>query len=432
MRSIRTLWREPAYLLGALAIVAIILYNAAFVKPANYEGYWVSTFSNATIFLIFSAPVASASAAIVAARARRSGIWSLPLARGRGLISFRLLLPSFVGAFVAQLFGTLLLGLISGGAPGRVPLEVVLAWAAILTFHLSVGYLLGRYLPMAASVPLSIFVSYCWLGFAWTVSYFPIRYLAGLIITACCSVDTTLDERAVVAVVVFSLPMSGAFLIFATVAPAGSPRRGVPLTGIAAIAFMVIAFTVGLSVAQGLGGQPVVPRNRGDLRCTGKAPAICVYPEQLEGSDPRPTLRAAYTNIRDEHVAVPATITTSNTNADRSSLRVVVTTRPTPAQLVYTTAVAMLPNDVAPYCGDGSDYPKRLDVAAVATWWLQKVAAKGVVDAASLPQPHFTPDSERLIQAFSRLGGKQQRDWFLAASPTLWHCSSKPIGIPSR
>lgn len=432
MRSIRTLWREPAYVLSVVAIIAIVLYNAAFVNPENFEGYWVSTFSNASIFLIFSAPVGSASAAIVAARARRSGIWSLPLARSRAMIAFHLLLPSIVGAFLSQLFGLLLLISTSWGAPGRIPLEVVLAWAAILIFHVSVGYLLGRYLPVAASIPLSIFVSYCWLGFTWTVSYFPIRYLAGLIITACCSVDTTLDERAVVAVVVFSLLMSGAFLIFATVPPTGMHRSVVPLTGVAAIAFVVMAITVGLNVAQGLGAQPVVPRSKGDLVCAGKAPTICVYPEQLQRDDPRPTLDAAYKNLREEDIPIPAVVTTSNTRADRSSLRVVVTTRPTPDQLVYTIAAAMIPNDVAPYCGDGSDYSKRLDVAAVATWWLQTIAAKGLVDGFSLPQPALTPDSGRLIQGFSRLSGQQQRDWYLVASPTLRHCSSKPIEIPSR
>lgn len=432
MRSIRTFWREPAYILSIVAIIAIVLYNANFVRPENFEGYWVSTFANASIFLIFSAPVASASAAIVAARARRSGMWSLPLARSRGMITFRLCLPSIVGAFLSQLFGLLLLVSTSWGAPGRIPLEVVFAWAAILLFHVSVGYLLGRYLPVAVSIPLSIFASYCWLGFTWAVSYFPIRYLAGLIISACCSIDTTLDERAVVAVVLFSLLMSGALFIFATVPPTGVHKSVVPLTGVAAIAFVVVAFTVGLNVAQGLGAQPVVPRGSGDLVCAGKAPTICVYPEQLQGDDPRPTLEAAYTNLREEGIPIPAVVTTSNTKADRSSLRVVINARPTPAQLVYTTAAAMTPDTMAPYCGDGSDYSKRLDVAAVATWWLQTIAAKGLVDESSLPQPALTPDSGRLIQGFSRLSGQQQHDWYIAASPTLRHCSSKPIEIPSR
>ncbi len=432
MHSTRTLWREPAYLLCIVAIIAMVLYNATFVRVENFGGYWESTFANATIFLVFSAPVGSASAAIVAARARRSGIWALPLARSRAMITVRLLLPSFVGAFLSQLFGLLVLMSTSWGSPGRIPLEIVLSWAAILIFHISVGYLLGRYLPVAASIPLAIFASYCWLGFTWTVNYFPIRYLAGLIITACCSVDTTLDERAIVAVVVFSLPMSGALLIFATVPPTGMHRRVIPLTGLAAIALVVVAITVGLNVAQGLGAQPVVPRRSRDLVCTGKTPTICVYPEQLQRDDPRPTLEAAYENLREEGVRMPAVVTTSNTKADRSALRVVISTRPTTAQLVYTTAAGLIPDDEAPYCGNGSDYPKRLDVAAVATWWLQTIAAKGLIDASSLPQPDFTSGSGRLIQGFSQLSDRQQRDWYAAASPTLRHCSSKPIAIPSR
>lgn len=432
MHSIRTLWREPAYVLGIVAIVAIVLYNREFVNPVNFEGYWVSTFANASIFLIFSCPVGSASAAIAAARARRAGIWSLPLARSRAAITFRLLLPSFVAGFVAQLLGLFLLTSASWGAPGRVPFEIVLAWVAILIFHISIGYLLGRFLPVAASIPLAIFVSYCWLGFTWSVNYFPIRYLSGLVIASCCSIETTIDERSIVAVVVFSLMMSVALLLSATVPPTGVHWSVGPLTGTAATAFAVVAVTVGLSVAQGLGADPATPRNRADLVCTGKTPTICIYPEQLQHKNPRPVLESAYKNLREEGVPLPSMITTSNTKADRSSLRVVITTRPTTGQLVYTIAAALIPDDVAPYCGDGSDYPKRMDDAAVAIWWLQTIAAKGLLDESSIAPISISPDLEHLVQGFKRLSAAEQRDWYFAAAPTLLHCASKPIEILSR
>lgn len=432
MHSIRTVWREPAYVLGFVAIIAIVLYDRKFVNPSNFEGYWVSTFANASIFLIFSCPVGSASAAMASARARRAGIWALPLARSRVAITFRLLLPSFVAGFVAQLLGLLLLASATWGAPGRVPFEIVLAWAAILFFHITVGYLLGRFLPVAASIPLAIFISYCWLGFTWSVSYFPVRYLSGLVIASCCSIETTIDERSIVAVVVFSLLMGLAFLLFATVQPTGMHWSVGPLTGVAAAACGVIALSVGLVITQGLGADPSTPRPRADLVCTGKAPTICVYPQQLEHNDPRPVLEAAYKNLHDEGIPLPGVITASNTEADRSSLRVVLTTRPTTGQLVYTTAAAMLPDNLAPYCGNGADYPKRMDDAAVASWWLQTIAAKGLIPESSIVPPDVSPDSARLIQGFKGVNTTQQRNWYLAAAPALRHCASKPIEIPSR
>lgn len=430
MQAVRAVLRQPAYVLGLIALVAVLLYNRSFVNPANFAGYWVSTFTNASIFLIFSCPVGSASAAIAAARARRAGIWSLPLARGRVVITLRLLLPPFVAALAVQLFGLYVLASATWGAPGRIPFEVVLAWVSILTFHICVGYLLGRFLPLAVSIPLAIFFSYCWLGFTWAVDYFPIRYLAGLIITACCSVDTVLDERAIVAVVVFSLGMSVALLLLATTPPRGSHWSAGLVAAVAAVAFALVAVIVGINASQGLSSQPVAARGRADLLCTGDSPTICVYPEQLQGHDPRPTLATAYHNLRDAGVALPAEVTTSNSNEDRSSLRVVVTTRPTTLQLVYTISAALLPDDVAPYCGDGSDYSLRLDDASVAMWWLQKTAGKGLVSESEIPLSSLSENSESLVQRFRLLSPQAQREWYFGAAPGLLDCTSKPIGVP--
>jgi len=432
MHSVRTLWREPAYLFLVFAIPAIAAYDVVFVDPINFKGYWISTFANASIFLIFSCPLGSASAALVAARARRAGVWSRPLVRSRASITFRLLLPSFVAALVAQLFGLVLLMSESWGAPGRIPFEIALTWVAIIAFHISIGYLLGRFLPVVASIPLAIFISYCWLGFTWTVDYFPVRYLSGLVIAACCSVETTLDERSVIAVVVFSSLMSVALLLLATVLPAAAHWSAAPIRTVVAVSIAVVATVIGLNVAQGLPAQPVTPRGQTELACIGEVPKVCVYPEQLQGKDPRPTLASAYENLRREGISLPPVITASNTKADRGSLRVVISTHPTTNQLVYSLSAALIPDDVAPNCGDGSDYPKRLDVAAVVIWWLQSVAGKGLLDTSSIGSSSLSPNSEALIKAFSRLGAEEQRDWYFAASPTLLHCKAAPLDIPTR
>lgn len=421
--------RESVYFLSFLAIIAILLYNDAFVNPVNFEGYWISTFANASIFLIFSCPVSSASAAIATSRLRRADVWALPTVRSRAAIALRMLLPSFLAGIFVQIVGLLVLVPKTWGAPGRIPFEILLVWVAILLLHVAIGCLFGMLLPVAASIPLAIFISYCWLGFTWALDYFPIRYLSGLIIAACCSVDTTLDERSVIAVVLFSLLMSVSLLGFTIASGSGTWNKGL-LAGVVAGVLAIGAFVVGLNVAQGLPAQPVAKRSTSDLICAGEEPRICAFPEQLERQDPRPVLETAYKNLRDEGIPLPSVITASNTEADRASLRVVITTRPSAEQLVYSIAAGLLPDDLAPYCDDGSDYLERLEVAAVARWWLQSVAAKDLVDAPSFVS--VGADAELAYTGFDRLTRREQHDWYLSASPALWQCSSKPVRIPSR
>ncbi|WNY34082.1 hypothetical protein Q9Q99_00210 [Curtobacterium flaccumfaciens] len=73
------------------------------------------------------------------------------------------------------------------GAPGGPSPLVGLAFAGILFFHSCIGFALGRWLPPVVSIPLSLLVSYSWIGFTWSVDYFPLRYLAGLVMADCCS-----------------------------------------------------------------------------------------------------------------------------------------------------------------------------------------------------------------------------------------------------
>lgn len=431
MRSFRSAWRQPAVLLTPVAMVLIVLYWKAFVRPENFEGYWVSTVSNATIFLLFSCSVSSVSAVIAAARARRGGLWAMATARSRTSITVQLLWPAFLGGVVAQLFGFALLVPATLGAPGRLPVEICVAWLSILLLHTSIGFLLGRFLPAVASIPLAIFTTYAWLGFTWAVGYFPLRYLSGLILVSCCSVDTVLDERAVVAVVVFSVIAAAALLVTAVAPPLSLGRRLTTLSWTATVAGITIAAILGVNLTGGLGAQPWKPRPQSDQQCSGAAPIICLLPEQYATRDPRPVLTQAYTNLRDQGVTVPKTISGGWGKTDANTLRMVISTRSTPTLLVRSLAASLTPADGPPYCGDGSDFQQRSNVSAVAAWWLASIAGTGQgIDTSAAPTT-YGQDVITMVRKLQKLAPAAQREWYFAAAPTLTSCAAKPLPVPS-
>jgi hypothetical protein len=433
VNSFRTAWRQPPVFLTAVAMVLIFLYWSTFVRSDNFEGYWVSTVTNATIFLIFSCSVSSVSAAIAAARARRGGLWGMPSARGRARIAVRMLWPALLGGVVAQFFGLALLVPATLGAPGRFPVEVCVSWLSILLLHTSIGFLLGRFLPMVASIPLAIFVTYAWLGFTWAVDYFPIRYLSGLILVACCSVETRLDERAVQTVVVFSVLAAAAIFVSAVAPPLNLGRSLTTLSWTGTIVCITIAAILGLNLAHGLGAQPLQPRPQSEQQCSGSAPVICLFPEQYAQRDPRLVLTKAYANLRDQGVAVPNTISGgTGVASDAQALRMVISTKSTPELLVRSLAASLLPDDLAPYCGDGSDYGKRVDVAAVATWWLASVAGTGQRADFSIPTTNYGQEAAEMIGKFQKLTPEEQRSWYFLAVPALSDCAAKPLAVASR
>jgi hypothetical protein len=343
-----------------------------------------------------------------------------------------MLWPAFLGGVVAQLFGLALLVPATLGAPGRFPIEVCVAWLSILLLHTSIGFLLGRFLPMAASIPLAIFVSYAWLGFTWAVDYFPIRYLSGLILVACCSVDTRLDARAVAAVVVFSALAAAAILISAVAPPLNLGRSLTTLSWTGTIVGITIAAILGLNLASELGAQPLKPRPPSELQCSGSAPVICLFPEQYVQRDPRPVLAQAYANLRDQGVEVPTTISGgTGVPSGAQALRVVISSKSTAELLVRSLAAGLLAGDLAPYCGDGSDYGKRVDVAAVATWWLASVAGTGQRTDISIPTTNYGPEAAAMIEEFQKLTPEEQHGWYFAAFPALTDCAAKPLAVPS-
>jgi hypothetical protein len=431
MRARALLRRQPAVVLTIVGVIGVILYDAAFVHSDNYAGYWASTVTNASIFLMFSCAVSSASAAIAAGRARRGGLWTMPTARRRSTVALRALWPAFVGGLLVQLVGLALLVPATLGAPGRFPFEVVAAWLCILLFHTAVGFVLGRFLPMVASVPIAIFASYAWLGFTWSVDYYPIRYLAGLVLVDCCSVNTQLDARALGSVIVFSSVAAIALLCTAVAPPLDLGRLRTSGTWLGTVAGIVVAAIVGVNIASDLGPQPLVTRPSAEQRCEGAGPTVCLFPEQVAFHNPRPLLQRASANLHAAGVDVPDRIDGSRGTSTPAVLHMVIAPHTSAATVIGSLAASLLPDELAPFCGDGSDYQDRIMDAVVASWWLSSVAGKGQIDEGSISPIASGADTDAVIHTFSQLTGHQQRAWYEAASPALTSCDAKPVSIPT-
>ncbi|MCS6543570.1 hypothetical protein [Curtobacterium herbarum] len=427
----RLVRRQPVVLLAVVGIVGVVLYDLAFVRSDNFAGYWTSTVSNASIFLIFSCAVSSAGAALAAGRARRGGLWATPAARKRSTLAFTALSPALLAGLVVQFSGLAVLIPPTIGAPGRIPFEMFFAWVAILVFHCALGFVLGRFLPMVASIPVAIFLSYCWLGFTWSVDYYPIRYLAGLVMVDCCSVDTVLDTRAIVAVIVFSVIGAAALLCTAVAPPLDLGRAKTAASWAVTVLGVIGAAVGGLHVAADLGPQPLRDRPSSEQRCEGSGPVVCLYPQQTAEGDPRTVLHRATTNLAAAGVHVPGRIEGSRGRSSAAVLRMVVAPHTSTPVVIESLAASLLPDDLAPYCGDGSDYPQRVDDAVVASWWLSSVAGRGQISEDAIRPIASSADTTAMIERFSHLTAAEQRSWYRSAMPALRSCDRAPVEVPT-
>lgn len=429
MRFLLPLRSRPALWLLLPALICVVAYARAFVDISGVRGYWLAVGSGSAIFLLFSCALAGVSAAIEGSRERRARQSEIPAARSGTAIVIGRLWPSILLGFLVQLAGFLIMSGGTWGAPGYVPVLVWAMLAAVIFFHAALGYCLGRLLPIAAAIPLALVVSYSWLGFTWSISYFPLRYLSGLVLVDCCSLDTTLDARGPIATIVFSLLAGLLLIVVARVKlrlqrPASILILGASIMGIAA------STAVGLVIASGLGAQPVEPRPQAAARCHGSAPRICTYPEQVGSTDPSSTLRKAVSNLERLGVAVPATIRFTSKDSTAGTLNMAARPFMTPQQTLYSFTSAFMPPTVAVYCGNESDYNTRVRTSAVIQTWLLNQASEGLAPVDDTPS--LDQDGLDAYTSLERLTPAQQLRWYESNMPALERCDSQPTPVPRR
>ncbi|WXF92394.1 hypothetical protein WDV91_07145 [Curtobacterium flaccumfaciens pv. flaccumfaciens] len=280
-----------------------------------------------------------------------------------------------------------------------------------------------------ASIPLSLLVSYSWLGFTWSVDYFPLRYLAGLVMADCCSVETALDIRAPVIATAFSL-LAGCSLLVIAVARRSSDDRARRFgLQIGASSFVVITF-IALTAGSGLGAAPIVDRPQAQAICSGAAPTICLFPEQRDSDDSQSVIRKAVENLGLSGITVPSTIRASNAPSTPDVLNMIVQVRMTDADVLHSITTSLLGDAEVAYCGTEEDDAERRNDAAVANRWLIDVAAEGIVNADQV-EPALELDDLDVLRALRRASDPAQAAWVTATIDRLTDCSVGHIPVPS-
>jgi len=407
------------------ALVGVAAYYASFVDPQNYRGYWPAVASNSAIFLLFSCILASSSSAIEMSRLQRSGILDLPSTRTRLLVTLDRLWPSLVLAFLVQLLAFAMLSLGTWGVPGFTPIILWSSFVSVIAMHVALGAVLGRYLPMAAAVPLSLVASYSWLGFTWSVPFFPLRYLSGLEVVTCCRLDMQLDPLGPFVTVVFSLSLACILLALSVLRWRGRNAGGIT-TRVAFLALTTVAATsLCLFIARDLGAAPVMPRSQNEASCTETNPSVCLFPEQHGKRDPSQLIIKASDNLTRAGIEVPSTVRFSINASTSSTLNMAARPYMKPEEVLHSFTSAFLSPQLASYCGDADEHQSRLLVASVIQGWLLDRASVDIIE-----DPVSDPPTRVGIEQVEQLSPDGQALWVSTNLPRLTDCSISVLELP--
>jgi hypothetical protein len=421
VRTLIPLRTRPALWLIVPALLLVWLYSATQSSTSFVDGYWVGAASSASIYLVLAGPYAAVSAALDANRLRRHQSFASAPVRHPLAISWANAWPSLAGAMLVQAVGLLVTIHATWGAPGTIPWPLPVAWVSILLLHTAVGFALGLSVPVYIAAPVAVLASYVWLGYTWSVSYFPLRYLAGLAMSGCCAVYSELDMRAPAAATIFSLAATAAIVVAALAMR--TLRRGPRLltwTGSAAV--IAIAATVGLTVAGPLGGYPVDDRKVSDLRCSVRdGETFCFYPEQLRATqDPASVLAPAVRTLRSAGVDLPSRITGNIGSNQQSELGVLYRPDFSRGDLLHSFSSALGDINATIACPQYQQDPTGLvNVSEALDYVIFSLATDGETDA------YVTdPASIKLAQTVLAAHPDDRLAWIGDARETTQHCSA--------
>ncbi|WP_182066319.1 hypothetical protein [Curtobacterium sp. ME12] len=423
-------WRSRAAVwLLIPGLLGIVAYSAQFADETTVAGYWPAAMAGSAIYLVFSCGVAATAGAWEGRRFRAAAPVIESSSRSSAAVVADHLWTPLAAGLLLQVVAIALMSRDTWGAPGGPSPLVGVAFVGILFFHSCIGFALGRWLPPVASIPLSLLVSYSWLGFTWSVDYFPVRYLAGLVIADCCSVETSLDVRAPIIATAFSL-LAGCSLLVIAVARRSSGDRAHRFGVQIGASSLAVVTLVALASGSGLGAAPILGRPQAQATCSGAAPTICLFPEQRDTGNSESVIRKAVENLSRAGITVPPTIRASNAPATVDVLDMIVQVRMTDSDLLHSITTSMLGDAEVAYCGTEEDDTERRNDAAVANQWLIDVAAEGIVNADHV-EPALELDNPDVLRALRRAPVPAQAAWVTATVDRLTDCSIGHIAVPS-
>ncbi|MEU4013694.1 hypothetical protein AB0E56_00390 [Microbacterium sp. NPDC028030] len=406
-----------------------MVYAATYVHPVDYAGYLPAAIGNAGFFLLFSCAVAAISSAIEIARLRRSGMIAVPQARSSNRTMIAVLSKSVVGALVVQVFGIVWLIVSYPPVGGDLPWIVIAMYVTVIAFHAMLGALLGALLPWVVAAAAALTASYCWLGFTQAMPFPAGRYLSGVIVVQCCTVDTALTPGPIAVTVAFAAV--SAFLFFALVrtlvTTARSRRRRRASVVLRVLTAWVAAILVTLLLPITQTYTPVQDRTDSELLCDGTAPRSCLFPEVAADGTVRRTIDTMWTNLTDLGLTVPPDITGARGDSTPESVHMAIRAGMTPSEVVYSFTSSLLPATGVAYC-DESDYQQRQTAAYVAELWIEEKGGHGMDIGAIQTQAH---DADGEYAPFRTVPIESQVHWVTATLPILGTCDRPVPAFPT-
>lgn len=349
----KRVWKSTlvtAFALFTVGIFVAFLFSLSMLDSRYVTGYWLGVTAQSGLTLIASAGIATIGGSIEGARLKSAHLHRSPHARNTWQISARVLWPTLTAALGIQVASFTWLASHAAAATDIPDPTLLLAFLAIILFHLLLGFNLGLRLPPTISIPSALTISYFWLGSAWGVNYFPLRYMSGLILMDCCRIYETLDNSAILTAITFNGCGAIAFAIFAKTKLVYSKK---PKTAIvsAAVLVAVAAFAVSANLSSALGPVPVVNRSTAEMKCSssrhivswgdGKKkyslpPKLCFFPGQDPSHRFAESLDAVWADLERLGLRPPKTILATNVVVSANKVGVVATPVSRPAEVGYS------------------------------------------------------------------------------------------------
>ncbi|MBC7762329.1 MAG: hypothetical protein H7201_11150 [Candidatus Saccharibacteria bacterium] len=299
----RGLWlraRSSPSFWGGLMLLGVMLWVSG-QGPNGFlvERYWPAVLTAGGSSAPFALPLAAVIAALQGHRhARRAEAHD----NGRKRVSVAawsmapILATLLLGYLVVVLLTLLTSGLPATGTPGA--LIVPLSFAGLALGAVTVGFALGAALPPVVAVPVAGVLLYAWYSMPLDGAVLAWRNVTGAGLTQCCLwVDVVPHPQAQLIAIVSGAALTAITLLLVAARP--GIHRSLSFAGVA-VSIAAILLAVAPSVSA-LGQATLVGRDLTEVQCEGKAPQVCLWPEQ--DAEFGPAIRPVITQAFDRGVA---------------------------------------------------------------------------------------------------------------------------------
>ncbi len=405
---LRTILRisPAAWLFPAVVVIAIAISNTIIAPP---EPYPPALTGAGEFSIVLVAPICAALAAWEAGRLRRAHWWNLPHVRPSLYIALSAVIaPLCVGWTTIMI--SIAFRLLSRGV--LIPdLRILLVAIVVILAQTLIGFTAGIWLPPVIAAPAVLIVLFSWMTLPPGLNAFWVRHLTGDL-SGCCSVDTDLAPGAMEGTIFLALGFMLAALIIL------NPRRRIIIL-LTSLLPAIIGLALGASLVQGMGPDPLVPRNPKYLVCSNQWPKVCVWPEHksrlLEVSE---IARKAATAWQSMGISVPNTFS-EHYSLKRGENSFGFSLEANRIIIANSLAYSMLPP--TPNCPEnrpwiGGDRQEYLNA------WLDEVAGL----TADQISNEFPSDVLQTVARVRRMSIPEQRTWYKRNFQMAQKCGSLP------